>query len=261
MNTASFSASVATASDLPTASLLLWTALPYVCVAILIVGLVWRYRFDKFGWSTRSSQIYESRVMRIASPLFHYGIIFVAFGHVLGLMIPENWTNALGIDEETYHKLTLPMSLVAGAMALVGFVMLVYRRRTSALVFQRTTANDKAMYLFLGAAILLGVTASWYASGIFGEGHNYREDVSVWFRSVLLFQPKPEYMAAAPMIFQVHAIAGFVLFAVWPFTRLVHALSAPIQYVARPYIVYRTRDQYPTGARAPRRGWEPTRRD
>jgi len=247
--------------ELPTSSLLLWTALPYVCFAVLIVGLVWRYRYDKFGWTTRSSQMYESRLMRIASPLFHYGIIAVFFGHLLGLLVPERWTEALGLDEHTYHMLTLPLSLVAGAAALVGFVALVYRRRTSALVFQRTTNNDKAMYLFLGAAIVLGVAASWFASGIFGEGHNYRADVSVWLRSILIFQPQPEYMASAPMIFQIHAIAGFVMFAVWPFTRLVHALSAPLQYIARPYVVYRTRDQHSTGARAPRRGWEPSRRD
>ncbi len=251
----------ATTADLPTTSLLLWIALPYVCLAVLIVGLVWRYRFDKFGWSTRSSQMYESRLMRIASPLFHYGIIAVFFGHLLGLLVPKALTDALGIDEHLYHTLTMPLSLVAGSATLVGFIALVYRRRSSALVFQRTTPNDKVMFVFLGGAILLGVAASWFASGIFGEGHNYREDVSVWLRSVLIFQPAPEYMAQAPLIFQLHVVAGFALLAAWPFTRLVHALSVPLQYMARPFIVYRTRDHYTTGSRAPRRGWEPTRRD
>lgn len=244
-----------------TLELLVWTALPYACVAVLISGLVWRYRYDRFGWSTRSSQMYESRIMRIASPLFHYGIIAVFFGHVLGLMIPESWTEGLGVDEHLYHSLTLPLSLLAGAATLIGFVALVYRRRTKAMVFQRTTGNDKAMYVFLGGTILLGVTASWWASGLLGDGHNYREDVSVWFRSILMFQPEPEHMASAPVVFQLHVVAGFLLFAIWPFTRLVHALSVPLQYVARPYVVYRTRDQHPTGSRAPRRGWEPSRRD
>lgn len=244
-----------------TAELLLWTALPYACVAVLVSGLVWRYRYDRFGWTTRSSQMYETRIMRIASPLFHFGIIAVILGHVLGLMIPEEWTEALGVGEDLYHVLTLPLSLLAGAATVVGLAMLVYRRRSTATVFSRTTLNDKIMYVFLGGAILLGVTASWWASGIFGEGHNYREDVSVWFRSVLVFQPEPEHMASAPLVFQLHVVAGFLLFAVWPFTRLVHALSAPLQYLARPYIVYRTRDRHPTGAREPRRGWEPSRRD
>jgi len=244
-----------------TMQLLVWTALPYACVAVLVSGLIWRYRYDRFGWTTRSSQMYESRIMRIASPLFHYGIIAVIFGHVLGLMIPERWTEALGVGEHLYHVLTLPLSLTAGAAAIIGFIMLVVRRRMSALVFSRTTANDKAMHVFLGAAIFLGVSASWWASGLISEGHNYREDVSVWFRSVLMFHPEPEHMSTAPVVFQLHVVAGFLLFAVWPFTRLVHALSAPLQYVARPYVVYRTRDRHPTGARAPRRGWEPSRRD
>jgi len=244
-----------------TAELLLWTALPYACVAVLVSGLVWRYRYDRFGWSTRSSQMYESRIMKIASPLFHYGIIAVFLGHVLGLMVPQDWTEAFGIDEQTYHLLTMPLSLVAGLATVDGLVMLIIRRRSSALVFQRTTRNDKVMYVFLGAAVAFGIVASWYASGLFGEGHNYREDVSVWFRSILIFQPQPEHMASAPLIFQLHVVAGFVLFAVWPFTRLVHALSAPLQYVARPYVVYRKRDSHPTGSRAPRRGWEPSRRD
>lgn len=244
-----------------TAELLLWTALPYACVAVLVSGLVWRYRYDRFGWSTRSSQMYESRIMKIASPLFHYGIIAVFLGHVLGLMVPQDWTEAFGIDEHTYHLLTMPLSLVAGLATVVGLVMLIIRRRSSALVFQRTTRNDKVMYVFLGAAVAFGIVASWYASGLFGEGHNYREDVSVWFRSILIFQPQPDHMASAPLIFQLHVVAGFVLFAVWPFTRLVHALSAPLQYVARPYVVYRKRDSHPTGSRAPRRGWEPSRRD
>lgn len=247
-------------TDLSVAELLLWTALPYATVAMLISGVVWRYRYDRFGWTTRSTQMYESRIMKIASPLFHYGIVAVFFGHVIGLMIPASWTEAIGIDEHTYHTMMLPMSLAAGAAAITGLAMLVYRRRTSARVFQRTTRNDKVMYLFLGAAMVLGVMASWRASGLVSEGHTYRDDVSVWFRSVLSFQPEPALMTSAPLVFQLHVVAGFVLFAVWPFTRLVHAFSAPLQYVARPYIVYRTRDKHPTGARAPRRGWEPAHR-
>jgi nitrate reductase gamma subunit len=32
--------------------------------------------------------------------------------------------------------------------------------------------------------------------------------------------------------------------------------SAPLGYLTRPYIVYRTRDVSPAGSRPPRRGWE-----
>jgi hypothetical protein len=55
--------------------LLLWAVLPYVTIVILIAGTIWRYRYDQFGWTTRSSQLYESRLLRIGSPLFHFGIL------------------------------------------------------------------------------------------------------------------------------------------------------------------------------------------
>ena len=62
-------------------------------------------------------------------------------------------------------------------------------------------------------------------------------------------------MSRAGLAFQLHALIGMTLFALWPFTRLVHAFSAPVQYLFRPYIVYRSRDTG-TAARRPRRGWE-----
>jgi nitrate reductase gamma subunit len=72
-----------------------WDDLPYVVLAIAVVGTWWRYRYDKFGWTTRSSQIYESRLLSIANPLFHFGSLAVIMGHVLGLFVPESWTRAV----------------------------------------------------------------------------------------------------------------------------------------------------------------------
>ena len=69
--------------------ILLWGVLPYVALVVLIGGTIWRYRTDQFGWTTRSSQVYESKLLRIASPLFHYGLAAVFLGHVGGLLIPN----------------------------------------------------------------------------------------------------------------------------------------------------------------------------
>jgi nitrate reductase gamma subunit len=134
--------------------------------------------------------------------------------------------------------------------------MLIYRRRTVGPVFAATTKNDKVMYVFLTAAIVLGLLATMSGAGLLGEEHNYREDVSIWFRSIFYFDPQTQLMASAPMAFKVHAVAGMLLFMVWPFTRLVHAFSAPVGYVFRPYIVYRDRGDSGAGNRPPRRGWE-----
>ncbi|GGV44864.1 nitrate reductase subunit gamma [Actinomadura cremea] len=235
-------------------AVLLWVALPYVALAIFVLGHVWRYRYDKFGWTTRSSQLYENRLLRIGSPLFHFGILIVLLGHIGGLIIPESWTEAAGVSESAYHVIAVVLGTVAGICTLAGLAILIYRRRTVGPVFSVTTRNDKLMYLVLTGTILLGLAATVVANIVEG-GYNYRTTVSPWFRSIFYFQPDPELMTGVPILFQLHALSALLLFAIWPFTRLVHMLTAPIGYLTRPYIVYRSRDEQ-LGALPPRRGWE-----
>jgi nitrate reductase gamma subunit len=234
----------------------LWGVLPYVMVVVLIGGTVWRYRYDKFGWTTRSSQLYESRLLRIGSPLFHFGLLVVLVGHIGGLVIPIAWTKAVGISQESYHFNALLFGGIAGACTLAGVAILVYRRRTTGPVFMATTKNDKTMYVVLVAAIVLGLWTTLASVGAGHEAHNYRESVSPWFRSLFVLQPNVKSMDAAPFAFHIHTLVGMLLFTIWPFTRLVHAFTAPVHYLFRPYIVYRTRDRASTsGARATRPGW------
>jgi len=241
------------------AAALFWDITPYVTIAILLVGSWWRYRYDKFGWTTRSSQLYESRLLRIGSPLFHFGILVVIFGHVIGLLIPQSWTSALGLSQTGYHIQAVTLGSIAGIATLGGAAILLYRRRTKGPVFMATTKNDKLMYAVLILAIVAGLATTLLGSGVIGEEHNYRETVSVWFRSIFVLQPDGGAMAQAPLSFQIHAVIGMALFALWPFTRLVHAFSAPFGYLFRPYIVYRSRDTArpgePVGSRPHRRGW------
>ena len=218
----------------------LWVIFPYLCLAGFVVGHWWRYKYDKFGWTTRSSQLYEDNLLKWGSPLFHFGMLGVVGGHIIGLLLPKGWTDAIGISEETYHAFALGGGLVAGAMTFVGLVMLIYRRRTVRPVFKATTPMDKVMYLFLAGVILLGCWNT-VASVIFDSHFNYRESVSPWFRQIFWFQPDASLMTGAPLGFQAHALLAFALFALWPFTRLVHVFSAPVGYLTRPYIVYRSR--------------------
>jgi nitrate reductase gamma subunit len=237
-----------------TLEILLWVVLPYVSLAIFVVGHYWRYRYDKFGWTTRSTQLYERNLLRWGSPLFHFGILFALGGHVIGLGIPKSWTNALGLSESGYHAIAIGIGAIAGFCTLVGLAILIYRRRTVGPVFSATTKNDKFMYVVLTATILFGLSNT--VLGALGhEGADYRDTVSPWFRSIFFFQPEPELMAEAGLGFQLHAISALVLFAIWPFTRLVHVFSAPIGYLTRPYIVYRSRDRQ-LGNRPAARGWE-----
>lgn len=221
----------------------LWVIFPYLCLATFVLGHFWRYRYDKFGWTTRSSQLYENRLLRIGSPLFHFGMLGVVAGHVIGLGIPQSWTDAVGMSRHTYHLIALIGGIPAGLAALAGLAILVYRRRVTGPVFSATTRNDKVMYLLLAVVIGLGIWNT-IAGSLFGVGgeYNYRSGVSLWFRGLFTFQPRPELMAQAPIGFKAHALLACCLFAFWPFTRLVHVFSAPLGYLTRPYIVYRSRD-------------------
>ena len=235
----------------------LWVVIPYLCIASFVGGHIWRYRYDKFGWTTRSSQMYERRLLRWASPLFHFGLLFAIGGHVIGILVPKSWVDALGISETAYHVVAVALGTVAGIGTVVGLALLIYRRRTVGPVFSATTRNDKFMYVFLAGTIVLGL-ATTVLGNLTGHPHEYRDTVAPYFRSVFYFQPEPELIDAAPIGFQLHTMAAWLLFAVWPFTRLVHVFSAPVGYLTRPYIVYRSRAAT-AGTRGPRRGWEPVR--
>jgi nitrate reductase gamma subunit len=138
-------------------NVLLWVVYPYVAIAVLVGGLIWRYRYDKFGWTTRSSQLYESAVLRWGSPLFHFGVLMVLIGHIGGLLIPKSWTEAVGVTEHTYHLTAVFVGTVAGLCTLIGMIILIARRRLTGRVFAATTKNDKVMYVVLASVIVMGL--------------------------------------------------------------------------------------------------------
>ncbi len=221
----------------------LWVIFPYIALGSMIIGIIWRWRTDKFGWTTRSSETYERTWLRISSPLFHYGILLVILGHIVGLVVPQSWTQAVGISEGMYHIMAVGLGSVAAIMTIVGLVGLLVRRFVVKSVRLATSRSDMVMYVLLLAAVALGTLAT-VSKQIFGGGHgyNYRETISPWFRSIFYFHPQAELMVGAPWQFQAHIVAGLILFAVWPYTRLVHAVALPVNYPARPYMVYRSRD-------------------
>ncbi|MGH3568772.1 MAG: respiratory nitrate reductase subunit gamma [Pseudonocardia sp.] len=236
-------------------STFLWVILPYVTLTTFVVGHLWRYRYDKFGWTTRSSQMYESRLLRLGSPLFHLGLLAVIAGHVGGILVPKWLTEAVWISDGLYHLASVSLGTLAGLATVTGFAILVYRRITVASVRRATTKVDVVTYVLLGAVFFLGM---WNTVGgnLIGGGYDYRETVSPWFRSLFLLSPLPELMVTAPLSFQLHNIVAMLLFALWPFTRLVHVFSAPVGYLVRPYVVYRSREPR-RGHTEPARGWDP----
>ncbi|MGO1666829.1 respiratory nitrate reductase subunit gamma, partial [Flaviflexus sp.] len=189
--------------------IVLWAVIPYVSIFLFIVGMIWRWKYDQYGWTTRSSQSYESVWLKLASPLFHFGILFVAIGHFLGLMIPKSWTRTLGVSDTVYHWVATIPGTIAGLAAVVGLALLIIRRRTYGDVFRATTVNDKIMYIFLAVPIVLGLIAT-LINQVFttSHGYDYRETISPWLRNLFIFNPQPELMVDVPISFQMHVIAG-----------------------------------------------------
>jgi respiratory nitrate reductase gamma subunit len=226
-----------------TAELYVWLALPYAAMALFVGGHVWRYRRDQLGWTSRSTQLLESRLLAWGSNLFHWGAIGVILGHVLGILIPVSATKAAGISESAYHHLAGVGGGIAGVVCLIGLAILVYRRAAVARIRVTTSPDDVAVYFLLAILIALGVVEA-LGYNVFGlgngSGYNYRVSVSPWFRS-LFYHPRPELMAGAPIVYQLHAALAWALYAIWPFSRLVHAWSIPFQYLGRPYVLYRRR--------------------
>ncbi|WP_067659806.1 respiratory nitrate reductase subunit gamma [Nocardia harenae] len=238
-------------------STMIWMTLPYIAFTSFLLGHVWRYRTDQFGWTTRSSQLHESRLLRLGSPLFHFGMLGVFGGHVLGVLIPQSWTDAIGISHHTYHVVAVGAGSVAGFAVIAGIGILLYRRFTVPAVRRATTRSDKVMYFLLAGALITGLLNTVGSNLLWGT-YNYRETVSPWFRSLFTVDPQPELMVGVPWTFQAHGLFVLVLVAIWPYTRLVHMFSAPIGYLTRPYIVYRSKETNAADTRRYARAWEST---
>jgi nitrate reductase gamma subunit len=222
---------------------LLWIILPYVAMAVFVVGHWWRYRHDQFSWTSRSTQLLDRRVLGWASPAFHYGALAAVGGHVLGLCIPQSWTAAIGIDEHAYRWISAVAGGIAGAVTLIGFIGLVYRRATSERVRRTTSRMDMFTYGLLTVLILLGCWLTFARNLGTSDPYNYRDSIAVWWRSLFYLHPNVGAATQAPIVYQVHAIVAWLFWATFPFTRLVHAWSIPLQYIGRPYILYRRRFQ------------------
>ncbi len=221
---------------------LLWVALPYVAIATFVVGTIWRYRHDQFTWTTRSTQLLEGRWLKLGSPLFHIALLAVIGGHVIGILVPKAWTDGVGISEDQYRIFSATMGTIAGLAMLLGLGLLIVRRVRDKRVRGTTSTTDVVVLVLLAFMVATGM---WNTSihNLIQGGYDYRETVSPWFRGLFLLNPDPGVMttASVPLSYQLHAIGGWVVILIWPFTRLVHAWSVPIGYLWRRPIVYRSR--------------------
>ncbi|RIP37343.1 respiratory nitrate reductase subunit gamma [Staphylococcus gallinarum] len=216
----------------------LWVILPYICMATFVIGHIARYRFDKLSWTAKSSEFIEKKQLKWGSILFHLGIVPVIMGHFVGLVIPASWLEAMGINDHLYHIGAVYIGSVFGIITLIGMLLLTARRLSIKNVRKLSSALDIVVNIFLLLIVFMGCYATIVTNAV-TPAFDYRETISIWFRNLFIFSPNAELMAQVPIAFKLHILLGFAIFALWPFTRLVHVWSVPLTYVNRSYIVYR----------------------
>ncbi|HJV18004.1 MAG TPA: respiratory nitrate reductase subunit gamma [Bacillales bacterium] len=215
-----------------------WISFPYIMLTMFVVGHFYRYHTDQFGWSAKSSEFLEKDKLKWGSVLFHYGIVFVFFGHVAGVLIPLWVYEALRVTDHMYHFGALWIGGLAGIITLIGVLLLMIRRFTVKRIFINSTFRDVLVLVLLVLVIVSGfVNTIWYTGR--GIAFEYRATIGPWFRSILSLSPMPKLMIDAPIGFKIHIVSAFLLFGIWPFTRLVHVWSLPLEYLTRKFVVYR----------------------
>ena len=211
---------------------LLFGVFPYVAVAVAIVGTVWRFLSNRYSVSSLSSQFLESRQLFWGSVPWHYGILIILAGHAVGFLIPRSVLAWNGVPWRLY---VLEISALAfGLLTLVGLVLLVFRRAASAKIRVVTSGMDVVLLLVL----LIQVVAGVWTAIVYRWGSSWYVAFAVpYLRSVITLQPDISLVSNLPFMVQVHIISAFVFIALIPFTRLIHFLALPIQYLWRPYQV------------------------
>ena len=208
----------------------LFIALPYVALTVFLIGTIYRYKGTKFKFSSLSSQFLEGRKLFWGSVPFHYGIIFLFFGHLIAFLIPGT---VIAWNSEPLRLVILEVTgFVFGLSALVGMVSLFFRRTTDARIKVVTSKMDLIIELLIIAQIILGL---WIAYGFRWGSSWFASVLSPYLWSIFYLDPNIEAISNMPLVIQLHISLAFVIVLLIPFTRLVHLLVPPLHYIWRPY--------------------------
>ncbi len=220
---------------------LLFGVYPYLAGAVFLLGSLVRFDRDPFTWKAHSSQILSNRNMRLASNLFHVGILLLFMGHFVGLLTPPEIFHALGVSAGDKQLLAIVAGSIAGIMCFVGLTLLVRRRLTDPRVRATSSRMDIFILLLLYAQLILGLLTI-PVSLMHLDGHNML-NLMGWARNIVTFDPieAVAFVSQVGWLFKLHLFLGLTVFLVFPFSRLVHIWSAPVTYPARPYQVVRQR--------------------
>jgi nitrate reductase gamma subunit len=204
---------------------------PYIAITVFFLGSLLRYDRDQYTWKASSSQLLSKKDMRLGSNLFHIGIIALFFGHLMGLLTPH-WAYHFMISAGDKQMMAMTAGGIFGVTCLVGMVLLIRRRMLDARIRATSQATDLPILLVLFVQLVLGlITIPFSAQHMDGSS---MLALASWAQHLLTFQgDAASFVAGEAFIFKIHLVLGLTIFLVFPFTRLVHVWSVPIQYLTR----------------------------
>ena len=213
--------------------MVLFQVFPYVATVVAIVESVRRFAKGRFTYSSLSSQFLESSQLFLGSVPWHYGIMLVLLGHLLAFLFPRQ---LLAFNSKPVRLYALEsVALTLGLFTLVGLINLTIRRLRSARVRAVTSPMDLIILVVLLVQVGLGVYialfkrwgSSWFAVAL-----------APYLYSLCVLRPDASLLAVLPWAVKLHVVGAFLLLALLPFSRLVHLLVVPWQYLwLRPQLV------------------------
>ena len=204
---------------------------PYMAITVFFIGSLLRYDRDQYTWKASSSQLLSKKDMRLGSNLFHIGIIMLFFGHLIGLLTPY-WAYHFAISAGQKQMMAMTAGGIFGITCLIGMVLLIRRRMLDARIRATSQASDLPILLLLFVQLVLGlITIPFSAQHMDGSS---MMALASWAQHIVTFQgDAASFIAGEAFIFKIHIVLGLTIFLVFPFTRLVHIWSVPIQYLTR----------------------------
>lgn len=218
---------------------LLFGVYPYLAMAIFIIGSWIRYDQGQYTWKAGSSQMVSKSGLRLASNLFHIGVITIFFGHLVGLLTPS-WVYEPFMTPGTKQLMAIVIGGIAGVLCWLGALLLLKRRLTDPYVRATGSTGDTLVIGILFIQVSLGLlTLIPSMSHLDGS---MMQQLSKWAQAVVTLQGNPAvYMEGVNPIYKLHIFLGLTIFVIFPFTRLVHIWSVPLEYISRRYQLVRKR--------------------
>lgn len=211
---------------------LLYGIYPYVALATLAIGSIIRFDREPYSWRSGSSQLLRRRQLMWGSVLFHIGVLFIFFGHLVGLLTPIALFDALGVSHGAKQLLAIVAGGVAGVMAIIGATLLIHRRFFDPRVRAASSFSDNMIILILWVQLALGLATIPLSVGHLDGGEMVK--FMNWAQGIFTFRgDAASHVADVHIIFKLHLFLGLTILLLFPFTRLVHMLSAPVRYLWR----------------------------